>query len=134
MAVICEQVYKEMNMSGGNISPDSIDQTYLVVGLQDELQARKKVMETAPSSLEGCPRTNVELDKHEGTALYFRVSYAKNDGFSSGDDEEEATVSFDLAQSTIKQQQAFEQKSYGSDAPDAGLTIGWNGKSGDGVK
>ena len=135
MAVICEQVYKELSMSGSGSKPDSIEQTYLVVGVPDEMEARRMVMEKSPSTLEGCPRTNVELDKHEGLALYFRVCYAMDSGSTStSSDAEEETVSFDLTQSSITQKQAFQQKKYGAEAPDAGLAIGWNGKSGDGCE
>lgn len=130
--VICEQVYKELTLSGSGKTPDSIEQTYLVVGIDDEFAARQLVMERAAESFEGCKRTNIELDRHEGKALYFRVTYAMESGSgSSTEEDEEETVSFDLAQSSINQKQAFAQKKYGSDAPDAGLAIGWNGKSGD---
>lgn len=75
MAIICEQVYRELSLSGANQSPNSIEQSYIVIGLSDEFEARKLVLEKSPEYIEGCQRDNVSLERHEGQAMYFSVTY-----------------------------------------------------------
>lgn len=125
---ICERVHQDINISG-NERPENIDLVYLVIGVDDEFAARDLVLEKAPEVYQNCPRTNVELDKHEGTALYFRVSYAWTETEKTQENEDE--ISFDLSSSSVTMKRAYSQTAYGSNAPDAGLSIGWNGKGGD---
>ncbi|MBR2364291.1 MAG: hypothetical protein IKA79_03725 [Lentisphaeria bacterium] len=126
---ICERVHTDLNISG-KTDPENIDLVYLVIGVDDEFEARDLVLNTAPEIFRNCTRDIVELDKHEGTALYFRVSYVRN-GTEKEEDEDEDEISFDLSSSSVTMKRAYSQTSYGSNAPDAGLSIGWNGKSGD---
>lgn len=126
--VLCERVLTDISISG-NEDPENIDLTYLVIGVEDEFAARDLVLATSPGVYEECTRKSVELEKREETALYFRVSYTHTG--TEKNEKPEPEVSFDLSQSNVTLKRAYSQKSYGSEAPDAGLAIGWNGKSGD---
>lgn len=130
---ICERVYTDISISGEN-APENIELVYLVIGTDasfTEFTARNQVMATAPMIYEGCTRKSIDLDKSEGAAIYFRVTYEKTGSEPTTETTTEPEVSFDLSSSPVTMKRAYAQSSYGSEAPDAGLTIGWNGKSGD---
>ena len=132
MSIICEQVAGDKNITGNDENNDSVELTYIVCNTTNLEEGKQAVLAKAPSSYLDCPLSSVSVDRIEGSnVIYFRVNY-KHDylgvgGFSS----KEATVSFDMSASSAVIKRAYAQAKYGTDAPDPGLAIGWNGKNGD---
>ncbi len=127
MDLICEQVAKDNSLTG-KINTDSAELSYIVIGTNDINEARTAVLSKAPSTFLGCALSSLSVDRQEGQVIYYRATYAG--GSFSNLKEDEPTISFSMSQGSATIKRAYEQKKYGSDAPDAGLAIGWNGKPG----
>ena len=132
MSIICEQVAGDKNISGNDENNDSVELTYIVCNSNDLEEGKQAVLAKAPSTYLNCPLSSVSVDRIEGSnIIYFRVNY-KHDYLGAGAVlSREATVSFDLSQSSAVIKRAYAQTKYGTNAPDPGLAIGWNGKYGD---
>lgn len=128
MDLICEQVAKDNSLTGKS-ETDSAELSYIVIGTNDIDEGRAAVLSKVPSNYLGCALSSVSVDRQEGQVIYYRASYAG--GSFSNLKEDEPTISFNMSQGTATIKRAYEQKKYGSDAPDAGLAVGWNGKTQD---
>lgn len=128
MELICEQLAKDNSLSGKS-DTDSAELSYIVIGTNDIDEGRAAVLSKTPSSYLGCPLSSVSVDRQDGQILYYRANYSG--GTFSNLKENEPTISFSMSQGSATIKRAYEQKKYGSEAPDAGLAVGWNGKPGE---
>lgn len=132
MAIICEQVAGDKNVTGNDETNESVELTYIVCNTNDIDEGKQAVLAKAPANYLDCPLSSVSVDRIEGTnVIYFRASYRNNSLGGGSLSKKEATVSFDMSQSSAVIKRAYAQTKYGTNAPDPGLAIGWNGNYGD---
>ena len=107
---------------------------YHAIGVSGKQEAINAVLNDRPATYGGLVFNSVRFDGYDAngnaelSAVYSKSStsrYENNIG--------EATVSFDCSGGSVHLSQAYSQTcAYGT--LDAGLSIGWNGKSGDGME
>ena len=132
MALICEQVAGDKTVTGNDENNESVELTYIVVNTNDIDEGKQAVLAKAPGNYLDCPLDSVSVDHIDGTnVIYYRVSYRSTNLGAGALSHKEATVSFDMSQSSAVIKRAYAQTKYGTNAPDPGLAVGWNGKHGD---
>ncbi len=132
MALICEQVAGDKNITGNDENNESVELTYIVCNTNDLDEGKQAVLAKAPANYLGCSLSSVSVDHIDGTnVIYYRVNYSHSYLGTGALSHKEATVSFDMSQGSAVIKRAYAQTKYGTNAPDPGLAIGWNGKNGD---
>ena len=146
MSITVKQAWSGVDLSleqgSGSNSNSAATVTYIVKGTTDDIAACTSAYEFAPEEYSSIPKKSVSIserltdDTWKVEVRYGSESASSGDG--GGDENDEATVSFDCSAGTKHMTQAIEQtcvfaadgQTKDSASAAAAVPIGWNGKDG----